>query len=181
MALMTGSTSKVRRHLAAALLGIGAVLVALGGFSFGKAETLGLPVVVAGVLAVATCSAVIWPHRLAAGTVGVLIAVALGFVTNLFGRARLKTDLRTELERLRPLIVAPHRVPDVFDVPGSSLFQRAFVSPEPSGYGHRVRLPMRDGSVVEYVSDERQRSQERRAPCSEEIDPGLYRRFRCQN
>jgi len=111
----------------------------------------------------------------------VLLAVAVSFMSNLFGRAHLKADLRAELQRLRPLIAARQRVPDIFDVPGSSFFQRAFVNPDPSGHGYRVRLPLRDGSVVEYVSDDRHTSQERLAPCSEEIEPGWYRRFRCQN
>jgi hypothetical protein len=96
------------------------------------------------------------------------------------GKALLHDEIVREIPALASLIQAtPHRIPDIRDVPNTRLFARAFFSADPRGEGYLVRFPMRDGSVLEFVSGQNYWSDEEIAPCSEPIQPGWYRRFRC--
>jgi hypothetical protein len=103
----------------------------------------------------------------------VLCTAAAGI---LIGKAWLRTEIRRELPLLRAVVSTPHGPPDILEVRGSKRFRQGFVAPDPQG-GFRVRFPLEDGSVVEFVSSSELWDREER--CSEELERGWYRRYRC--
>ncbi len=65
-----------------------------------------------------------------------------------------------------------------FEVQGSLLFQKGWVSSGP-GRGDRATFGLRDGSLLERVSDATHWTREAGRQCSREIMPGWYLRGRC--
>jgi hypothetical protein len=72
------------------------------------------------------------------------------------------------------------KVPNLFDINGSRYFRRVSVGRGPTGEGIRARFGLPDGTVVEYVSSAGAWAAESQRECTREVQPGWYRRGRCE-
>lgn len=161
--------------------GVAACLVVTGAASYflgsGLSGLLSIPVVVGGI------GAVLLARRLRRGgktTFAVLVVTVLAIVTSVqLGKNRLRTAVREEIAQIEPLLRQVKKAPDVWEVPGVRVLDRAIVRRDPRGTGLIVRFPLRNRTAIEYVSNPGYWLQEEVANCSEEIKPGWYWRYEC--
>jgi len=174
MGSMTASPSSRRPRIA--VLVVPAVVVSFGGaFALGAAQQ---PMIAAAVAFAGALVAVAASARLgrAPGVLVSVLVLCMAAAGGSVGKAWLRTEIRRELPLLRAVVSAPRGSLHILEVPGSKRFRQGFVAPDPQG-GFRVRFPLEDGSVVEFVSNSELWDREER--CSEELARGRYRRYRC--
>jgi len=108
-----------------------------------------------------------------AGTITAIGGIALG-------RSYFERLLLDQIPRLERELSSNPKVPNLFDVQSSRYFRRVVVTHGP-GSGIRARFGLADGTVLEHVSDTQYWKREALRPCSRELRPGWYRRWRCAN
>jgi hypothetical protein len=156
---------------------------ALGGLAIGRwlFPIVGVPVILASSL---LSGRIVARSRHNVGTLAILGAFAATAVVGVLG-ARigvvwLRHELRSEIEHLGVTASRHQPVPGVWVSSRSGILQRAIIREDPRGNGIVARFPLKDGSAVEFFSNRAYWEREGEADCSEEIEPGWYWRFRCQ-
>jgi|SRR5690606_19576580 len=108
----------------------------------------------------------------------IIVAGTAGLAGVVIGRVSFERVLINQIPHLERELAASRTIPNLFDVKSSPYFRRVHVSRAREGIRARFGLP--DGSVVLHVSDPVQWTAEERRPCTRELRPGWYRRWRCE-
>jgi hypothetical protein len=157
---------------------IGTVLFAGGIFALGALEPfLGLGIIAATFGVVAISSLKLSDRVLPLPIVWCMVAVVTASMSGVWlGRRCFARVLLEEITRLESQLGGTST--PIGAAPTSWLFRGVHVSRDAAG-ATTVVFGLRDGTVVEYFADAGRWMREARKPCTRELRPGWYHRWRC--
>ncbi len=176
---MTGLAPNARL-LSWGVVALGGVLAGTGGFALGRglSSIWAVPMILLGIVIVG------WAAFRTSGKAlhGIILAAVAGLAMKScvsVGKLWLRNGLRSEIENLKPFLERQKKAPDMWDVPTPGILRMAQVRKDLRGDGVIISFGLEDGSSIEFVSNNLYWVQEQKAHCSEEVEPGWYRRYRC--